>query len=46
MTRRISKYKRHMMHNPIVQLFKLAYIGIKIAIIVTLGHGGTRDRKA
>ncbi len=45
MTRRISRFQRFMMQNPIVQFFYLAFIGAKMAIIVTLGHGGTRNRK-
>ncbi len=45
MTRRISKFQRFIMQNPIIQFFYLAFIGAKVAIIVTLGHGGTRDRK-
>lgn len=45
MARRISKYKAWVMRNPIIQLFKLVIIGAKVALIVTLGHGGTRKVK-
>ncbi|WP_297786902.1 hypothetical protein [uncultured Allomuricauda sp.] len=43
MTRRISKYKRFMMMNPIVQFFKFIYLSIKVLIVVAGGHGGTRN---
>lgn len=42
MTQRISKYRKWVMNNPIIQFFKLVFIGAKVALIVTLGHGGTR----
>lgn len=44
MARRISKTKHFIMQNPIIQFFKLVFIGAKVALIVTLGHGGTRNR--
>ncbi|WP_262707914.1 hypothetical protein [Flagellimonas olearia] len=43
MTRRISKYKRFMMMNPIVQFFKFIYLSIKVLLVVAGGHGGTRS---
>ncbi|MEC3964183.1 MULTISPECIES: hypothetical protein [Flavobacteriaceae] len=43
MTRRISKYKRFMMMNPIIQFFKFIYLSIKVLIVVAGGHGGTRN---
>ncbi|MER3319225.1 MAG: hypothetical protein RIB79_13120 [Allomuricauda sp.] len=43
MTRRISRYKRFMMMNPIVQFFKFIYLSIKVLIVVAGGHGGTRN---
>ncbi|MDF0707862.1 hypothetical protein [Flagellimonas okinawensis] len=43
MTQRISKYKRFMMMNPIVQFFKFIYLSIKVLIVVAGGHGGTRN---
>ncbi|WP_206513134.1 MULTISPECIES: hypothetical protein [Flagellimonas] len=43
MTRRISKYKRFLMMNPIIQFFKFIYLSIKIMIVVAGGHGGTRE---
>ncbi|MEC7264176.1 MAG: hypothetical protein VXW38_10575 [Bacteroidota bacterium] len=42
MTRRISKYKRFMMMNPIVQFFKFIFLSLKVLVIVAGGHGGTR----
>ncbi len=42
MTRRISKFKRFVMMNPIIQFFKFIYLSIKVLIIVAGGHGGTR----
>jgi hypothetical protein len=42
MTQRISKYKRFMMMNPIVQFFKFIYLSLKVLVIVAGGHGGTR----
>jgi hypothetical protein len=42
MTQRISKYKRFMMMNPIVQFFKFIFLSLKVLIIVAGGHGGTR----
>ncbi len=43
MTRRISKYKRFVMMNPIIQFFKFIYLSIKVLLIVAGGHGGTRQ---
>jgi len=42
MTQRISKYKRFMMMNPIVQSFKFIFLSLKVLIIVAGGHGGAR----
>ncbi|MGO2101650.1 hypothetical protein [Psychroflexus halocasei] len=42
MTRRISKYKRFVMMNPIIQFFKYIYLSLKVMLIVAGGHGGTR----
>ena len=42
MTRRISKSKRFVMMNPIIQFFKFIYLSLKILVIVAGGHGGTR----
>lgn len=44
MARRISKTKRFVMQSPVIQFFKMVFIGAKIALIVTLGHGGTRNQ--
>lgn len=43
MTRRISKYKRFVMMNPIIQFFRFLYLSIKVLLIVAGGHGGTRQ---
>lgn len=45
MTRRISKYKRFLMMNPVIQFFKFIYLSIKVLVIVAGGHGGTRKIK-
>ncbi|WP_203229453.1 hypothetical protein [Aureibaculum marinum] len=42
MTQRISKTKRFIMTNPIIQFFKYIYLSLKILVIVAGGHGGTR----
>lgn len=42
MTRRISKYQRFKMMNPIIQFFMFIYLSIKVLVIVSGGHGGTR----
>ena len=42
MTRRISKYQRFKMMNPVIQFFKFIYLSLKVLIIVAGGHGGTR----
>ncbi len=42
MTQRISKFKRFVMMNPIIQFFKFIYLSIKVLLIVASGHGGTR----
>ncbi|WP_216746115.1 hypothetical protein [Paucihalobacter ruber] len=42
MTKRISKYQRFKMMNPIIQFFKFLYLSLKIMVIVAGGHGGTR----
>lgn len=42
MTRRISKFKRFVMMNPIIQFFRFLYLSIKVLLIVAGGHGGTR----
>lgn len=43
MTRRISRYQRFVMMNPIIQFFKFIILSIKVLIVVAGGHGGTRD---
>ncbi|WP_291869139.1 hypothetical protein [Maribacter sp.] len=42
MVRRISKYKKFVMGNPVIQFFKFLWLSLKILIIVAGGHGGTR----
>ncbi|WP_175418903.1 hypothetical protein [Aureibaculum algae] len=44
MTQRISKTKRFIMMNPIIQFFKYIYLSIKILVVVAGGHGGTRNK--
>ena len=43
MTQRISKFKRFVMMNPIIQFFKFIFLSIKVLLIVAGGHGGTRQ---
>ncbi|WP_165586682.1 MULTISPECIES: hypothetical protein [Aequorivita] len=43
MTQRISKFKRFVMMNPIIQFFKFIFLSIKVLLIVAGGHGGTRE---
>ncbi len=43
MTQRISKFKRFVMMNPIIQFFKFIWLSVKIMFIVASGHGGTRN---
>ncbi|WP_194534311.1 MULTISPECIES: hypothetical protein [Zobellia] len=40
--KRISKSKRFIMRNPIIQFFKFIWLSLKILIVVAGGHGGTR----
>ena len=42
MTQRISNAQRSKMQNPLIQLFKVFYLNIRILKIVAGGHGGTR----
>lgn len=44
MTKRISRFKRFVMMNPIIQFFKFIYLSIKVMLIVAGGHGGTRKQ--
>ena len=44
MTQRISKTRRFIMMNPIIQFFKYIYLSIKILVVVAGGHGGTRNK--
>ncbi|WP_198679982.1 hypothetical protein [Aureibaculum luteum] len=44
MTQRISKTKRFIMMNPVIQFFKYIYLSIKILVVVAGGHGGTRNK--
>ncbi len=43
MTQRISKFKRFVMMNPIIQFFKFIWLSLRIMIVVASGHGGTRE---
>ena len=42
MTQRISKRKRFIMMNPVIQFFKYFWLSLKVMIIVAGGHGSTR----
>lgn len=42
MTKRISKFQRFVMMNPIIQFFKFIALSLKVLVIVAGGHGGTR----
>ncbi|QQX75769.1 MULTISPECIES: hypothetical protein [Aequorivita] len=42
MTKIISKFKRFVMMNPIIQFFKFIFLSIKVLLIVAGAHGGTR----
>lgn len=44
MVKKITRFQRFMMRNPIVQLFKFIYLNIKILNVVAMGHGGTRGK--
>ena len=39
----ISKSDHAKMQNPFIQFFKSIWLSIKIMLIVSLGHGGTRN---
>ena len=41
--KRISPRMRFRMNNPFLQFFKFIILSIKIMVIVTRGHGGTRE---
>jgi len=43
MTKRISKFKRFVMMNPIIQFFKFIFLSLKVLLIVAGGHGSTRE---
>lgn len=42
MTAAISKSDHAKMQNPFIQFFKYIWLSIKIMLIVSKGHGGTR----
>ena len=43
MVKKITRFQRFMMRNPIVQFVKFIYLNIKILNVVAMGHGGTRN---
>lgn len=45
MVKKITRFQRFMMRNPLVQLIKFLYLNIKILNVVAMGHGGTRNIK-
>ena len=44
MSFKFTKTQRFVMQNPIIQFFKFLALNFKILRIVSLGHGGTRDK--
>jgi hypothetical protein len=44
MTATISKSEHAKMQNPFIQFFKYIWLSIKIMLIVSKGHGGTRSK--
>ncbi len=42
MITKITKTQKFMMRNWIVQFFRFIYLNIKILLVVSKGHGGTR----
>jgi len=45
MAKKISRFQKFEMRNPIIQFFKFFYLNIKILSVVAMGHGGTRNKK-
>ncbi len=45
MKNKFTPFQRFMMRNPITQFFTFIYLNIKILRVVSLGHGGTREKK-
>lgn len=43
MAEKLSEFDKFIMRNPVIQFFKFIYLNIKIILIVTRGHGGTRS---
>ncbi len=41
---KFTRKDKFWMKNPVYQFFKFIYLNVKIIYIVTLGHGGTRDK--
>ncbi len=42
MEKKITRFQRFVMMNPVIQFFKFIYLSLKIMFIVAGGHGGTR----
>jgi hypothetical protein len=42
MAKKITRFQKFMMHNPLIQFFMFLYLNIKIISVVAFGHGGTR----
>lgn len=45
MAKKITRFHKFVMHNPIIQFFKFIYLNLKILNVVAMGHGGTRGTK-
>jgi hypothetical protein len=45
MAKKISRFRKFIMHNPFIQFFMFIYLNIKILSVVAFGHGGTRESK-
>ncbi len=43
MAKKITRFQKFIMHNPIIQFFKFIYLNFKILNVVAMGHGGTRS---
>ncbi|HQZ25383.1 MAG TPA: hypothetical protein PLD18_08795 [Flavobacterium sp.] len=43
MTKKITRFQKFVMHNPLIQFFMFLYLNVKILSIVAFKHGGTRE---
>lgn len=42
MEKKISRFQRFVMMNPVIQFFKFIFLSLKVLFVVAGGHGGTR----